>query len=71
MGGVCIVDTGRSAGEDDSLGGIFPDPGEGNIVGMDLAIDALLPDTAGNQLRHLGAEIENQNLFAVNIFGHN
>ena len=68
---------GRPAGEDHRLG--FQ-RGEGRfrlLIGRDLAIDAGLADAAGDQLRHLRAEIDDQHLVVAGdnflvegIFGH-
>jgi hypothetical protein len=60
-GGVEFGNGGWAAGEDDALGaetlkGLF-----GLLRGDHLAIDALFADAAGDQLRHLRAEIDDEN----------
>jgi hypothetical protein len=52
---------GRATREDDALGAESLDAGEGGRVGPDLAVDAGFAQAARNQLRHLAAEIEDQN----------
>jgi hypothetical protein len=37
---------------------------------MDFTVDALFPHPAGNELGHLGAEIEDQDLFTMDICSH-
>src|SRR5262249_1574198 len=53
----------RSARKDHALGAHFLECSLGFLKRDDLAIDALLADAAGNQLGHLTAEVDNQNLF--------
>ena len=52
----------RAAREDHALGLHLAEGGFGLLERDDLAIDALLADAAGDQLGHLTAEIDNQNL---------
>src|SRR5215472_11166930 len=55
---------GRPAGEDDGAGAEFGDALRVGIEGHDLAIDAGLAHAPRDQLRHLAAEIENQDALA-------
>ena len=56
----------RRARQDDRFGIIGVDKGGiGPIIGMDLAKHATLANAAGDQLRHLRAEIDNQNFFMM------
>ena len=59
----------RPAGKDDALGRIGRDLRRIMIPGPDLAVDADLSDTSGNQLRVLRAEVEDQDLVAMDV-GH-
>src|SRR6476660_8323507 len=52
----------RTAGEDHRFRLHFPEGGFGLLERHDLGIDALLAHAARDQLRHLTAEIDNQNL---------
>ena len=67
--GIRIVHRGRTAGEDHPL---RPHGGKGFgrlLIGHNLGIDAFLADAAGDQLRHLRAEIDDQDFF-VQRGGH-
>src|SRR5262249_23261039 len=50
----------RTPGEDDALGRELANPRQRKVERMDLAVDALLADAAGDELRVLAAEIEDQ-----------
>ena len=58
--GVGVADGTRAAGQDDTLDGIVQR--RHLVKGKDLAIDIQLPQAAADQLRHLGAEVEDQDL---------
>ena len=58
--GVRVPDGARTAGQDDTLHGVIQ--GRHFIIGKDLAIDIQLPQAAADQLGHLGAEVEDQDL---------
>ncbi len=55
-----------AAGEDDSARAETADEFVGDIRGMDFAVDPGFPNAAGDQLRDLGSEIEDQD----SIVGH-
>ena len=65
--GARLVHAGRAAGKDDPLWGQFADPCGGDVVPDDLAVDVLLPNTPGDQLRVLRTEIQNQHFFVGNF----
>ena len=58
--GVRVPDGAGTAGQDDPLHGVVQR--RHLIIGKDLAIDVQLPQAAADQLRHLGAEVEDQDL---------
>ncbi len=60
--GLFFINRIRSAGEDDADRIEFADESFGNVVGVELAIDLLLAYAAGDQLRVLRPEIEDQDL---------
>ena len=62
---VFIVDGGWAAREDHGFRRKFREGLGGALIGDDLAIDARLTDAAGDQLRHLRAEIDDQNLVVM------
>jgi hypothetical protein len=53
---------GRTAGEDDPLGGEGTDEFPRHVIGMQFAVDVGLAHAPGDQLSVLGAEIEDQDL---------
>jgi hypothetical protein len=59
----------RAARQDDALGAVGGDLGRVVVPGPDLAVDPELADAAGDQLRVLRAEVEDQDLVAVDV-GH-
>ena len=59
-GGALIVDAGRAAGEHDPGWVELSNGVQRSIVGVDFAVDVQLADAAGDELRVLGAEVENQ-----------
>ena len=62
---VLVEHGGRPAGEDHG-GGLHPREGLGGLlIRHDLGIDLLFADPARNQLRHLGAEIDDENLVVL------
>ena len=61
-----LVDAGRPAGENDPHRGQLADPRGRDVVPDDLAVDVLLADPPGDQLRVLRAEIQHQDLFVGN-----
>ena len=62
---VLVEHRGRPAGEDHG-GGLHPREGFGGLlVGHDLGIDLLFAHPARNELRHLGAEIDDENLVVL------
>src|SRR6185437_9383875 len=63
LGGARLINARRAARENQSFGRQFTDTFGRNIVPDDLAIDVLLAHPPGDQLRILGAEIENEHLF--------
>ena len=68
VGGV-IVDAGMATGEDHApqqpVGGVFTKPRIADVAGMDFAKDMGFANPARNQLRDLGAEIENQDFLVL------
>ncbi len=63
---------GRPAGQDHRLGGVGVQHLLDLVVGMDLAIDAVLTQASGDQLGHLAAEIDDQDALVVGFkkLGH-
>src|SRR6185295_3995691 len=59
----------RTTGQDDALGREPRDLGRIVVPGPDFAVHAELADAAGDQLRVLRAEIEDQDLVVVDV-GH-
>ncbi len=59
----------RATGQDDALGAKRRDLGRVVVPGPDFAVDAQLADAAGNQLRVLRAEIEDEDLVVMDV-GH-
>src|SRR5690606_25374659 len=59
----------RATGQDDALGAECGDLGRIVVPGPDFAVHAELADAARDQLRVLGAEIEDEDLVVVDI-GH-
>ncbi|KAG1544022.1 hypothetical protein G6F50_013922 [Rhizopus delemar] len=59
----------RATGQDDALGAERRDLGRVVVPRPDFAVDAQLADAAGNQLRVLRAEIEDQDLVVMDV-GH-
>ena len=57
-----FVGAGVAAGEDHTPGRESPDEVVRDVVGMDLAVDVRLAHAARNQLRDLGAEVEDEDL---------
>ena len=55
------VDRLRAAGENDTLRCSRFDLGRGDRVGNDLGVDMRLTDASSNELRVLGAEIDDKN----------
>jgi hypothetical protein len=52
---------GRAAGEDNGAGTEVSDPRRIGVEGHDLAVDAAFAHPPGDELRDLGAEIEDEN----------
>jgi len=65
--GAGLLDAVGAAGEDDSLGPEGADLLERHRAGVDLAVDVQLPDPAGDELRVLRPEVEDQDLFCVDV----
>ncbi|KAG1434458.1 hypothetical protein G6F56_014305 [Rhizopus delemar] len=59
----------RATGQDEALGAERRDLGRVVVPRPDFAVDAQLADAAGNQLRVLRAEIEDQDLVVMDV-GH-
>jgi hypothetical protein len=67
---VVAVHRGRSAGKDEAPRIPTANPIEGHRGRMDLAIDPLLTDPPGDELRELGPVVQDQDLVVVHrIFG--
>ena len=62
-----LLDAVGAAGEDDALGPEGADLLERHRAGMELAIDVQLADPAGDQLRVLRPEVEDQDLFCMDV----
>ena len=63
-----LMDGGRSARQNHALGAERLDEGfVDGIEGVNFAVNARFPDPARDQLRHLGAEIDDQDFFRVKI----
>jgi hypothetical protein len=60
----------RAAREDDPARPPRADPIERPVVRMDLAVDLVLAQPAGDELRVLGAEIQDQDPVGMNVGGH-
>ena len=60
-----LVDARRASREDDAPGGQIPDPLRGDVVADDLAVHVLLPNPAGDQLRVLRPEVEDEHLLGL------
>ena len=65
--GVCVIDRGGSAGEDDADGVIALDFGDGNGAGQDDGEDVELADAARDELGVLRAEVENNDCLGVHV----
>ena len=66
---VLVEHRGRAAREDDG-GRLHPREGLGGLlIRHDLGVDLLFAHPARNELRHLGAEIDNENLVVRNLGG--
>ncbi len=63
-----VVNGFRTAGQDDGLGSEAFDVGGRRIAGVDFGIDAELAHAARDQLRVLGAEIENQDPVRMDVW---
>ena len=61
-----VVDAAVAPGEDDADGGQGLQVRDGGGVGLDLAVDPLLPDPAGDELVVLAAEVQNDD----GLMGH-
>src|SRR5688572_24791520 len=60
------------AGQDDALQPALrelADERVADVVGMDLAVDVRLADASGDQLCHLRAEVEDEDLVVVHVVG--
>src|SRR3989442_2294962 len=64
-----LLDAVGAAGEDDALAPEGADLLERHRAGMELAIDVQLADPSGDQLRVLRPEVEDQDLFCMDV-GH-
>ncbi len=64
-GRVRLVDARRAPGQDDSLRCELPDAVRRDVVADDFAVDVLLADAASDQLRVLGAEVENEHALGL------
>ena len=64
-GGSGIVHAVGAAGQDDALGILGPDGLQRGTIGVDLAVYAALPDTAGDQLVILAAEVQHDHGFSL------
>src|SRR5512136_425057 len=56
-----LIDTGRASGQDDALRLQGLDSCDIDVRGLNMAVDMVFPDTPGNQLIVLRAEINDQN----------
>ncbi len=63
LGCAGFVHAGGSARENDSLGLQLTNPLSGDVVANDLAVDILFANSAGDELRVLGSEVEDQDSF--------
>ena len=63
MGRFLQINAVGAACKNDTQGRKGADFIHGNGIGLDFAVDVLLPDTPGNELVILTAEIQHQNLF--------
>ena len=59
---VVLVGAGVAARQDDALGRELADEGVGDVVRVDLAVDVRLAHAPRDQLRDLGAEVQDENL---------
>ena len=68
-----LVHAGVAARQDHALqapvGGVLADAGVADVAGMDLAVDVRLAHAAGDQLRDLGAEVEDEDLVVLHGSG--
>ncbi len=62
-----LVDRLGAAGKDDTPGSEVPDSLQVHVEGMQFAVDMCLPHPPGNELGVLGAEVENEDFFAVYV----
>ena len=62
-----LDDRRRSARKDDALGLEPPERFLGSVERRDFRVDAGLADAPGDELRHLAAEVDDENGFAVTI----
>ena len=58
-----FVDAARTAGEDDPFGRDLAESGGRDVVADDFAVDLLFADAAGDELRVLRTEVEDDDLF--------
>ena len=65
MGRALFVDAVGAAGEDETDGGEAADLLQGQIVGLDLAVNVAFAHPAGDQLVVLAAEIQDQDFLLV------
>ena len=67
---VVFIGAGVAARKDDALGREVADEGVGDVVGVDFAIDMRLAHAAGDQLRDLRAEVEDEDFLVSHGRGH-
>ena len=64
-GGAFFIAARRTSGQDDALRRHLPDLLQRGTIGIDLAVDVVLPDPARHQLVVLSAEINDDDFFLV------